>query len=491
MSKPETHRTISRSRHHVLHFLFPALAFSLLVAAPGFATPNTNDVWTAPVSTTTPSLIKPVNSITTEGFFYSASDKAPFYFPNAEGRRLTRQFQLFTDVDGFGHFGNRFSLYYKAEANENGDFTLQKGYGVLRTGILAWEVGKDSIWLGNGYHGSLLLSDNAPDYLLARVRTIEPFRLPWIFSHLGEFKYDFFQGWPQGTPFIGQRISWRPFSLLELGYNQITVITGHKHYKVWQYPHVFVSSHENASGERKPNDYDNDQMVSLDAALDMPFLRKFTPFTNGRIYAEYGGDDSFAGWQTEDKETMRKLWHHQDTKWIWPIPFDFLDVAWMSGLYLTTGNVDFRMEYAQNYTSYPLFYDLYGYWGVNRRDNFWYYNLHYKDQIMGHEMGPAADDFFTEMIFRHGQWAWKINYDRERRGLTKDGLPPELEYQYGISPSYRFGRYRVFSDLIYTHYRNVDFNADPLKADNASNFAIRPGTRRDEMVAGLGLEVDF
>lgn len=439
------------------------------------------------------SFIKPVSKLTLQGFYYSDYLKKTYCFENAEGRCLDKEFNPFAAIEGKGRVDDKYYIYYKTELNEDGQLRLKKAYGLMKAGIWSLEAGKDTVWVGPGYHGSLILSNNAEGFLLVRVRTEEPFRLPWLLSYLGEFKYDLFRGWSDNSSILGHRLSWRPMPLLEIGGNQVVYIAPGKNYSISEYPHVFVSSNENSwvSGDQSaPKTFDNDQKASIDIALDMPFLSKITPFINGKLYAEYGGNDSFAAWQKEDKATFKTMWKRQDTKWVWPIGLDFLNIGWLAGLFLTTGDVDFRVEYAENYDSYPLFYDLYDELGGNRRHGPWYTHMNTRDgMIMGHQMGNMADDLFFEITLRHNPASLKINFDQERRGFSNgsgnNNNPPETRYQYGLRPSYRFKTYTLFADLIYNHYRNVNFSNDALSVD------VHPGTRLDEYIAGLGMEISF
>jgi hypothetical protein len=157
-------------------------------------------------------------------------------------------------------------------------------------------------------------------------------------------------------------------------------------------------------------------------------------------------------------------------------------------LFLTTGDMDFRLEYAQDYASYPLFYDYY-LPSTNRRVGVWYTELNTRDgMIMGDNMGNNADDLYFEFTIRFGPAAMKTYFDQQRRGLAPDvTYPPEKKYQYGLRPSYRFESFTLFADMIYNHYRNVNYSTstDPLQID------IHPGTSLDEYIAGLGIEMTF
>lgn len=451
---------MSYAKHIVLSLILVFIApFVHAATGPGPAQVSgeiTEHVPPALEGSSSPFIIKPVSRITLESFYYPDYANKPYCFENAEGRCLTKKFQEFTDIEGYGKYGNRFSVYYRTQVDQDGQFTLKKAYGVLRTGIWSWEVGKDTVWMGPGYHGSFLLSNNAEGFLLVRVRTEEPFRFPWIFSRLGEFKYDLFRGWSDNSSLLGQRLSWRPVKLLEIGANQVVYIPPGKRFAVYDYPHVFVSSNENV-GSQRTDRYNNDQKASVDIALDMPFLDRISPFVTGRVYGEYGGNDFTGFWQQgPDKRG-----------------FKFVDIAWLAGLFLTTGDVDFRFEYANQIYPPP-----------------WYTELNTRmGQIMGYYMGGMADDLFFETTIRHKPVSIKIFCERERQGVSEGATdfnaPPETKYGFGLTPAYQFERYTFFTNLIYNHYHNVNFSNDPVQ------FDIHPGTNRDEFIAGLGVAITF
>lgn len=389
-----------------------------------------------------------------------------------------------TSLEGEGRIYKRLSFYYEAQIEDDDTVKLKKAFAVLKTGSVSWELGKDTVWLGHGYHGSFLLSDNAEGFFLFKFKTDEPFRLPWIFSGIGEFRYELFHGWLDELNIIGHRLSIKPIQYVEFGANQTVVYDKGRGYKLTEYPHVFVSSEENSGAK---SNFDNDQRASLDLAIYMPFLSKISPFKDGKLYAEYAGEDSYAWWQKEDG------------KWVGPLGFDFLSSGWLYGLFLTTGKTDFRAEYAQNYVNWPLFYDWYKKSGSSTYWDFWYSkdDRFSNDGInMGHHMGSHADDLFFELSHKFNAFSFKLFYDKERHGLgaiiidetTGVGYynnTPEIRYQYGLIPSYKFERFNISAYFIQNYYKNVDFDNDPLV------FDIRKGTNKKELIGGMSIEFDF
>src|SRR5262249_3313846 len=64
-------------------------------------------------------------------------------------------------------------------------------YAGLQLGEYAFTFGKQSLWLGPGESGPLMLSDNADPMYMFRVTRTTPLVLPSILRHLGEIRGEF------------------------------------------------------------------------------------------------------------------------------------------------------------------------------------------------------------------------------------------------------------------------------------------------------------
>ena len=69
---------------------------------------------------------------------------------------------------------------------------LIEGYGILKAGPWQVQVGKDSLWWGPGYRGSMLMSNNAEPFTMIKVTNPQPLQLPWILRHLGPIRTEWF-----------------------------------------------------------------------------------------------------------------------------------------------------------------------------------------------------------------------------------------------------------------------------------------------------------
>lgn len=67
-----------------------------------------------------------------------------------------------------------------------------------------WQMsfGRQSLWWGPSAGGTMAFTDNAQPIDMFRLNRVSPFRLPWIFSYLGDLRFDSFFGRLTGQQFI-------------------------------------------------------------------------------------------------------------------------------------------------------------------------------------------------------------------------------------------------------------------------------------------------
>ena len=400
--------------------------------------------------------LNPIQSLSLRTFYFGSDPGDTQYcLENSEGDCLDEGPNVFVDLGGGVRIGSRLSLHYKVQAKDH-QLRTKQAMVKLRTGIVSWEFGKDSIWMGPGYHGALLLSNHAEGFLLFKLETEDPFRLPWILSKMGDFNYLFFHGWLEDFRLMGHRLSWWPVSFLEIGANQTVIYESEKRFKVWELPKVFFNSEENIG--LSTSRFNNDQRASLDMAVHLPFLRDVISLKTGKLYTEYGAEDLRAFWQKEDAFCP-------------PVGFCFLGKGVIGGVFLTTGSTDFRAEYAQN---------------SRGRFTHWYNRIPFVNDgvLMGHHMGRDADDLFVEIGHRWQQWMVQLSYDKERHGVSTFPENPEVRDQFAIKSSYLLGHFSLSGHLVYNRYKNTDLDPDPIGIDIEEE-----GSRRDEYAVGVGLSI--
>jgi hypothetical protein len=283
------------------------------------------------------------------------------------------------------------------------DADLLKGYAKMSPWNVEIQAGRDSMWWGQGYHGTLLMTNNATPLDMIKITNPTPTLLPWYFSYLGPFKYTFFLSRLEDhlvrtdtepselvvtdVGFGGWRFNFKPHPLFEFGV-AATFIFGGEGRPNLGFSDIFEVFGLQFSGDANPK---FNQLAAMDARLQLPFL------WNAELYGEYGGEDS-GGLE-------------------YPEEFLFGDLGYLMGIYFPKitpdGKADFRFEYAHNAHRVD---DTPGFWyGHNiYRSGYTHDNL-----IMGHHMdGDAIDVFSRATYYLRNDLLVGLDYDYMVRGKT-------------------------------------------------------------------------
>jgi hypothetical protein len=244
------------------------------------------------------------------------------------------------------------------------DVRLHKGYAKGQLGPIELEVGRDTVWWGQGFHGTLLFSNNARPLEFVKVSNPHPARLPWIFKYLGLVKGAFFFAQLEAdrdvsrAKLFGGRLQFKPFPWVELG-----AVTGVQ-FDGEGMPGLGAGDILDMFTFNSPSNAN--QLIALDLRLTLPFLR----YT--QLYIEYGGEDS--GGPFSGHEVL------------------FGDIAYLVGLYVPRltddGRTTFRFEWMQNT------------YANDSTPGVWYANSQYrsgftfKRLILGHATGGDSGEFF-------------------------------------------------------------------------------------------------
>ena len=165
-------------------------------------------------------------------------------------------------------------------------------YAGVQLGKFAVSFGKESMWLGPGESGALMLSDNAdPMYGLHLTQTT-PIQLPWIFRYLGQIKTELQFAKLSGhqfpaRPFFNlQKITFHPTQNLELGFTRASIWAGVGH------PFTFDALLRNFgsvgdSGLKATDPHDpGDRKSGFDFSYRIPGLRNWLS-----LYSDFYSDD--------------------------------------------------------------------------------------------------------------------------------------------------------------------------------------------------------
>jgi len=301
------------------------------------------------------------------------------------------------------HFGN-------TEDGSSTEVRLHKGYAKLNIYNFELEVGRDSLWWGPGYHGALLMSNNAHPFDMIKLSNPEPILLPWILSYLGpvQFNLIFSQlndertGSERANPFLyGLRLGIKPHPFLELGASHLVMFGGPGRRDL-SLGDIIAILYGNSNRDNEKTDSNSE--FSVDFALTVPNLKKYLFVVDGiKLYCEVGGED--AGNPPDRRAYIAGLALYR--------PFA-LEGAVLRGEYAILSPYSVPRAW-YNHGSYPM---------------------RYEDRVFGHHAGSDAEDIFVEWSQDFEKLFYKLGFDRERSGVQTEAYP-QFKNQYSAEMGYR------------------------------------------------------
>jgi len=273
--------------------------------------------------------------------------------------------------------------YVDSSSDTDRDIELIEGYGKLTLGNLEVEVGKDSLWWGPGYHGSILMSSNVEPFKMLKISNPRPTQLPWIFRSLGPFKAVWFltelekdRTIPEAK-LTGLRLNFKPHPALEVGLSRVIIFGGSGRPRVGfrDYLDMFrIQREQPLTNELAGFD------VSLLYPLDDKILAKSV-----KLYIDFSGEDEAGG---------------LPIKWGRLLGIQLNDI-------FRTGRTDLRIEYANNHVS--------GQPNVFYTHSLYRSGYTYKGRIIGHHMGTDASDLFVRLThYLTEDLILGLEFDREK-----------------------------------------------------------------------------
>jgi len=328
--------------------------------------------------------------------------------------------------------------YVDPSPDGDSDIGLIEGYGKLALGNFEIELGKDSLWWGPGYHGSLLMSNNAEPFKMIKISNPFPKKLPWIFERLGPFKATWFltelennRSVPE-TKLTGLRFNFKPRRAFDIGISRAIMFGGSGR------PSVGLNDYLRMW--RPPEDPQSNQLAGFDASFLLPLDEKM-PAKSLKLYTDWIGEDEAAG---------------LPPKWGRLFGMQINDI-------LRTGRTDLRVEFASNHVPhYPnVFYTHSPY-----RSGYTY-----KGRMIGHHMGTDTQDMFFRLTH-----------------YLKDDMILGLEYnkQTGLSTANRQAVDQFGVDLTFFTPKNWQLKTG-YRYENVRN----PANRQDSHVLQLQLVYSF
>lgn len=289
---------------------------------------------------------------------------------NNHGWRYHKGFNLRGDAAVHGQWGDWFTIVLSPTlriTKPDTNLLMEQLYAETEWKNLRVTLGRQSFWWGPGYHGALLLSNNAFPFDAFRLASLEPYALPKFFHIPGDWQTDFFVAKLGGEQdrkhprFSGLRQQWTPIHWLTLGGSH-TVIFGGEGARDFDPEDLLGAYFKSESGNiNEPENH----VASWDWQLTFSRLSQWIPLARGlRVYGEYAFED--AG-------------------------FDFnlitlkASASYLHGLYLADvfriRDLDLRLELAQiDSQAYEHFFYRTGY--------------RHKGEFLGYHTGPDSRNFY-------------------------------------------------------------------------------------------------
>ncbi|MGH8072060.1 MAG: capsule assembly Wzi family protein [Candidatus Entotheonellia bacterium] len=357
-----------------------------------------------------------------------------------------------------GQIGDVFSATLSPElridAHGSVNARVLEGFGKLTLYNVEAGGGRESLWWGPGFNGSMLLSTNARPFDLVKAGAAEPFTLPWIFESLGPIKLTYFLGqleehrdFPQ-TKLTGLRLDLAPASFLELGFSRVVQFNGEGRPSVGVGDYLKILFGPGSDNVNSP--LNNNTLLSADFSLRLSNVSRYLPlFRDVEIYGELGWDDTCC-----------------DDIFVPLLPGGII------GLYspnlFGSAQTELRIEYAA--TSKIQF-----------NSNIYSSGYAFKGNPIAHFIGTRGNDLFVRIARWFGPDVMVgVEFDRARVGLVTAGtsdLPKEKRFSAGLDVSYRFsktltlfGAYRFISSDNLGSVPALDINNHLLRLEATFSF---------------------
>jgi hypothetical protein len=327
------------------------------------------------------------------------------------------------------------------EGGEDADasFRTLQGKVALGLGLVEVSVGRQSLWWGQGHHGTLLLTNNAKPLDMLRVTNPSPVLLPWVFKFLGPFRFDAF--WSKLEEdrqipepyFAGLRLNVKPLPWFELGGSRTVIFGGKGRPDIDFSDFVTILGGKNLSGGEDTSN----SLAAIDACIRLPFL------WGAELYGEIGGEDEANHF--------------------------IANTAYLAGIYLPkiepSGRLDLRVEYADlsriDDNSPPWY-----------RHGTYRSGYTYRGQVLGHHVGGTGKDISAELqILWSCDLTVSLGYDFEKRG--SDQKVQEVHQQSSAKVAWSLAK-NIALELVYSQ-------------DIVDNWLFAEGDNRTINLARLGL----
>ncbi len=238
---------------------------------------------------------QPLSHVQARGFYTSQDTN----LENSQGLRLPKGFGGTVGFDSTLQIHDYLSGYISPEfqMNEQGaSGRVVEGYLKLKYNNLALLFGRESVWWGPGYHGSMMFGNNAAPLDQFRIYSAEPFYLPWFLRYLGPTRMELMWSRMGNQPTIPYSIlgSWRvdfsPLSLFEFGLARTVQMGGQG-----RPPMNFLNYLEAlfVFSDKPDSKFNTNQLYTVDGTIRLHDVDRVFPLTRDlSLYAEMEVDDT-------------------------------------------------------------------------------------------------------------------------------------------------------------------------------------------------------
>jgi len=240
--------------------------------------------------------IKPVKHWQMRNVFSDESRK----LSNGFGQEISDGANVSSTLEGSLQVGDYLSFYYQPEFTTNWDSyhgRLINGYGKLTFWNTEILVGRDTLWWGPGYRGSMTFSNNGFPLDQVRVSSAEPFRLPWLLKYLGPMNLTGFAAQLEEDRAVpeakvgGWRINLAPFHFMELGFSRAFQFGGEGRGRLDAGDFIRLMVGQGSDDSDSPLNVNN--VMSLDVTFRFPNAERYIWIARDfSIYGELGWDDT-------------------------------------------------------------------------------------------------------------------------------------------------------------------------------------------------------
>ncbi len=395
--------------------------------------------------------VKPVDKLQVRSG-YTVREAHP---ENRLGESLRRGFFHRGAVSSYLEAGDFLALYAHSELLQGFHELrgrLVEGYAKVRISNIEFLAGRESLWWGPGFHGSMLLSNNAAPLDQVRISSAEPFVLPWVLRYLGPIKMVFFlaqleeeRDFPRAK-LAGMRLDLSPFPFLELGAARVVQFggKGRPHLSAAEWPKAIFGGSD--SGGDPTGKFNNNQILSFDMTWRFPNVERYLFIAKDmQIYGELGVDDTCCN------------------NVLWPLKPGFLAGVYLPGFLGLRGN-DLRFEYAQ--TISRLFTHNVYTTGYSLRGN-----------VLSHFIGTQGEDIYVRATQRLSpDLMIGVEFDQARVGSTQSGRAlgtKEVRRSAGIDISYRYtSPLWMFLAYRFERTENKDFVSGTIKDNHLVRLEV-------------------